>query len=92
MRNWPRRIVVLAIFAALQLTAEVRTLTILRTNDLHSRLSPLDNHHGGFAYLARHAWVSRDGARPAVPSPKYLTKKYVRQNATHSGYTKESDI
>jgi 2',3'-cyclic-nucleotide 2'-phosphodiesterase (5'-nucleotidase family) len=31
---------------------EVRTLTILHTNDLHSRLMPLENHHGGFAYLA----------------------------------------
>ncbi len=42
------------LFAALQSTAlaEIRTLTILHTNDLHSRLSPLDNHHGGFAYLA----------------------------------------
>ena len=35
-----------------QLTAEVRTLTILHTNDLHSRLTPLANHHGGFANLA----------------------------------------
>jgi 2',3'-cyclic-nucleotide 2'-phosphodiesterase (5'-nucleotidase family) len=31
---------------------EVRSLTILHTNDLHSRLLPLENHHGGFAYLA----------------------------------------
>jgi len=53
----PRRVLILAVLAvlqltALQLTAEVRTLTILHTNDLHSRLSPLENHHGGFAYLA----------------------------------------
>jgi 5'-nucleotidase/UDP-sugar diphosphatase len=32
--------------------AEVRTLTILHTNDLHARLTPLDNGTGGFAYLA----------------------------------------
>jgi 5'-nucleotidase / UDP-sugar diphosphatase len=32
--------------------AEVRTLTILHINDLHARISPLDNHHGGFAYVA----------------------------------------
>lgn len=31
--------------------AEVRSLTILHTNDLHARLSPLDNKMGGFAYL-----------------------------------------
>jgi 5'-nucleotidase / UDP-sugar diphosphatase len=34
------------------LPAEVRSLTILHTNDLHARISPLDNHHGGFASLA----------------------------------------
>jgi len=34
------------------LAAETRSLTILHTNDLHARLSPLDNHNGGFAYLA----------------------------------------
>ncbi len=33
------------------LPAEIRTLTILHTNDLHARLSPLENGHGGFAYL-----------------------------------------
>jgi 5'-nucleotidase/UDP-sugar diphosphatase len=33
-------------------SAEVRSLTILHTNDLHARLSPLENQHGGFAYLA----------------------------------------
>src|SRR5205814_1281222 len=31
---------------------EIRTLTILHTNDLHARLMPLENQHGGFAYLA----------------------------------------
>ena len=51
----------LAFFAALQLTAEVRTLTILHTNDLHSRLTPLENHHGGFAYLASAIRHEREG-------------------------------
>ena len=32
--------------------AEIRSLTILHTNDLHARLSPSENGHGGFAYLA----------------------------------------
>jgi len=34
------------------LFAEIKTLTILHTNDLHSRLTPLENKRGGFAYLA----------------------------------------
>jgi 2',3'-cyclic-nucleotide 2'-phosphodiesterase (5'-nucleotidase family) len=32
--------------------AEIRSLTILHTNDLHARLLPLDNGQGGFARLA----------------------------------------
>lgn len=31
---------------------EIRSLTILHTNDLHARISPLENGHGGFASLA----------------------------------------
>jgi 5'-nucleotidase/UDP-sugar diphosphatase len=38
--------------AATQLGAEVRSLTILHTNDLHARLTPLENGRGGFAALA----------------------------------------
>src|ERR1700730_7374840 len=38
--------------ACAPLAGEIRSLTILHTNDLHARLMPLDNHHGGFAYLA----------------------------------------
>src|SRR6266567_3316732 len=34
------------------LAAEVRSLTILHTNDIHAGLTPLDNRQGGFAYLA----------------------------------------
>ena len=71
MRTSPRRILLLAAFATLQLTAarleaEVRTLTILHTNDLHSRLSPLDNHHGGFAYLAAVIRHERDGCTDCI--------------------------
>jgi 2',3'-cyclic-nucleotide 2'-phosphodiesterase (5'-nucleotidase family) len=32
--------------------AEIRPVTILHTNDLHARLTPLENGNGGFAYLA----------------------------------------
>src|SRR5256885_16524120 len=46
------RLAVLALPIVSALPAEVRTLTILHTNDLHSRLTPLENKRGGFAYLA----------------------------------------
>lgn len=55
------RLLVLALASVLQLTAEVRTLTILHTNDLHARLSPTDDHHGGFAYLAAVIRHEREG-------------------------------
>ena len=38
--------------AAFPLAAEIRSLTILHTNDLHARLTPLENGRGGFAVLA----------------------------------------
>ena len=60
-RHWPRWTSLILFLSALQLTAEIRTLTILHTNDLHSRLSPLDNHHGGFAFLAAAIRHERDG-------------------------------
>jgi len=34
------------------MAAEIRSLTILHTNDLHARLTPLENGRGGFAALA----------------------------------------
>src|SRR4051794_20666350 len=52
MRTLLRRVAVAALLFAATLPAEVKTLTILHTNDLHSRLTPLENKHGGFAYLA----------------------------------------
>ena len=61
-----RRFFCLTLLAALQLAAEVRTLTILHTNDLHSRLSPLANHHGGFAYLAAVIRQQREGCTDCI--------------------------
>lgn len=61
-----RRFLCLTLLAALQLAAEVRTLTILHTNDLHSRLSPLANHHGGFAYLASVIRQQREGCTDCI--------------------------
>jgi 2',3'-cyclic-nucleotide 2'-phosphodiesterase (5'-nucleotidase family) len=47
-----RRALVLAVLLCASLPAEVRSLTIIHTNDLHARLTPLENHNGGFAYVA----------------------------------------
>jgi len=47
-----RRLLALALFVCSSGPAEVRTLTILHTNDLHARLTPLDSRRGGFAYVA----------------------------------------
>jgi 2',3'-cyclic-nucleotide 2'-phosphodiesterase (5'-nucleotidase family) len=47
-----RRAAALALFCYLPLCAEIRSLSILHVNDLHSHISPGDNHMGGFAYLA----------------------------------------
>jgi 2',3'-cyclic-nucleotide 2'-phosphodiesterase (5'-nucleotidase family) len=60
MHNWSRRgarwdrgaLWALALLACAPLTAEIRSLTILHTNDLHARLSPLEDRQGGFAYVA----------------------------------------
>jgi 2',3'-cyclic-nucleotide 2'-phosphodiesterase (5'-nucleotidase family) len=52
MHFWIRRRVALALLACCPLAAEIRSLTILHTNDLHARMLPLENHRGGFAYLA----------------------------------------
>jgi 5'-nucleotidase/UDP-sugar diphosphatase len=56
MHNWSRRgarwALALALLACAPLAAEIRSLTILHTNDLHARLSPLEDRQGGFAYYA----------------------------------------
>ena len=48
----PRRLLALLVLLSLPAAAEIRSLTILHVNDLHARLTPLENHAGGFAYLA----------------------------------------
>jgi 2',3'-cyclic-nucleotide 2'-phosphodiesterase (5'-nucleotidase family) len=45
------RFLVAALLFSVSGFAEIRTLTILHTNDLHARISPLENGNGGFAYL-----------------------------------------
>ncbi|HEY2016350.1 MAG TPA: bifunctional UDP-sugar hydrolase/5'-nucleotidase, partial [Bryobacteraceae bacterium] len=52
MHKWTRPFLALALVVCSPLAGEVRSLTILHINDLHARLSPLDNHNGGFAYVA----------------------------------------
>src|ERR1700730_19026520 len=47
-----RPLPVLSLLLVLQVRAEIRSLTILHTNDIHARLTPLENGQGGFAYLA----------------------------------------
>jgi len=46
------RLIALALLACSPLAAEIRSLTILHTNDVHAHLLPLNDHTGGFAYLA----------------------------------------
>jgi 2',3'-cyclic-nucleotide 2'-phosphodiesterase (5'-nucleotidase family) len=60
MHNWSRwgarwargALWALAVLACAPLAGEIRSLTILHTNDLHARLSPLEDRQGGFAYYA----------------------------------------
>jgi 2',3'-cyclic-nucleotide 2'-phosphodiesterase (5'-nucleotidase family) len=66
MRSWiPRRLALLLIACA-PLAGEVRSLTILHINDLHARLSPLENKHGGFAYLASLIRRERSGCHDCI--------------------------
>src|SRR5438045_8136245 len=52
MLSRPCRFALTLVVACAPLAAEVRSLTILHVNDLHARMEPLENHHGGFGYLA----------------------------------------
>ncbi|HEY1241983.1 MAG TPA: bifunctional UDP-sugar hydrolase/5'-nucleotidase [Bryobacteraceae bacterium] len=45
-------VVALALLFVSGISGEIRSLTILHTNDLHARLTPLENGRGGFATLA----------------------------------------
>jgi 2',3'-cyclic-nucleotide 2'-phosphodiesterase (5'-nucleotidase family) len=49
-----KRLLPLALLCAFLANAQdnIRTVTILHSNDIHARLSPLENGNGGFAYLA----------------------------------------
>ena len=62
----PRRLLALALFLCSSAPAEVRTLTILHTNDLHARISPLDNHSGGFAYVAAVIRRERENCKDCI--------------------------
>jgi 5'-nucleotidase/UDP-sugar diphosphatase len=66
MDPWIRRRLALALLACAPLTAEIRSLTILHTNDLHARMMPLENRHGGFAYLATVIRRERAGCNDCI--------------------------
>ncbi len=66
MRCLSRRLVAAALFFSAYGFAEIRTLTILHTNDLHARISPLDNGKGGFAYLAAALQRERAGCKDCI--------------------------
>jgi 2',3'-cyclic-nucleotide 2'-phosphodiesterase (5'-nucleotidase family) len=60
------RLVVFGLLVCTNGVAEVRTLTILHTNDLHARISPLENGHGGFAYVAAAVNREREGCKDCI--------------------------
>src|SRR5215472_4029113 len=66
MSSIPRRLVAASLFLAACGCAEVRSLTILHTNDLHARISPLENGHGGFAYVAAAVNRERGGCMDCI--------------------------
>src|SRR5580704_3247423 len=61
-----RRLLAVLVFVSLPLAAEIRTLTILHTNDLHARLTPMDNHAGGFAYVVAAIRHEREGCTDCI--------------------------
>ncbi|HEV2445871.1 MAG TPA: bifunctional UDP-sugar hydrolase/5'-nucleotidase [Candidatus Sulfopaludibacter sp.] len=61
-----RRLLALLLLLFLPVAAEIRSLTILHTNDLHARLTPLENHAGGFAYLAAAIRHERSGCNDCI--------------------------
>jgi 2',3'-cyclic-nucleotide 2'-phosphodiesterase (5'-nucleotidase family) len=52
---------VFALLVAISAMAEIRPLTVLHTNDLHARLTPLENGNGGFASFAATVRREREG-------------------------------
>ena len=65
MPRWNRRLAI-SLLACLPLAAEIRSLTILHTNDIHARLSPSDRKLGGFAYLATAIRHERAGCTDCI--------------------------
>ena len=65
IRSISRRLALL-LFACAPLAGEIRSLTILHLNDLHARLMPLENKHGGFAYLATVIRREREGCNDCI--------------------------
>ena len=66
MLTWTRRRLALALIICAPLGAEIRSLTILHVNDLHARLMPLENHHGGFAQMATAIRRERENCRDCI--------------------------
>jgi 2',3'-cyclic-nucleotide 2'-phosphodiesterase (5'-nucleotidase family) len=66
MHPWTLRRLALALLICTPLAAEVRSLTILHTNDLHARMMPLENRRGGFAYLATAIRSERAGCHDCI--------------------------
>jgi len=66
MPRFLRRLPALALLICALLPAEVRTLTILHTNDLHARVSPSENNRGGFAALAAAIRRQREGCHDCI--------------------------
>src|SRR5690349_14023505 len=66
MSHFSRRLLAVCLLAATPLAAEVRSLTILHINDFHARLSPLENHNGGMAYLAAAIEKERQGCTDCI--------------------------
>src|SRR5690349_10441116 len=60
------RVLAAVLFVCLPGLSEIRTLTILHTNDLHAHISPADNHTGGFAYLAAALQKERANCRDCI--------------------------
>ena len=60
------RLLTAALLLLAPASAEVRTLTILHTNDLHARISPLDNGNGGFAHVAAAVKRERAGCKDCI--------------------------
>jgi len=66
MHPWIRRRLALALLACTPVAAEIRSLTILHTNDLHARMMPLETHRGGFAFLATAIRRERAGCKDCI--------------------------